>query len=125
MAVANAISMLAEGSLDDSMNAMEDVYAMEWAPLCSLETYNTVIDRMYSDQEDQMYWAGEFDQQQEYIRIYDIYLGLGNGTISITEAQLLLESMRDCCLIPWLQEDLLTLEWAWLEAADILSAAQA
>ena len=98
---------------------------MEWAPLCSLETYNVVIERMYSDQADQMYWAGEFDQQQEYVLVYAIYSGLANGTTSLSEAQLLLESIRDCHLIPWLQEDLLTLEWAWTEATGILSAAHA
>ena len=125
IAIADAISDLANGSLEGAMNALEGVHAMEWAPLCSLETYNVVIERMYSDQADQMYWAGEFGQQQEYVLVYAIYSGLANGTISLSEAQLMLESIRDCHLIPWLQEDLLTLEWAWTEATGVLSAVHA
>ena len=64
----------------------------------------------------------DFGQQQAYLDVYWVYLGLLNDALSDSEARLVLEDMRDNLLIPWLQEDLLTLEWAWTESAALLSA---
>ena len=92
---------------------------MDWAPVCSLETYELVMSWMINDE---MYWADDFDQQQAYLDVYWVYLGLLNEALSDSEARLVLEDMRDNLLIPWLQEDPLTLEWAWTESAALLSA---
>ncbi|MGB2825354.1 MAG: hypothetical protein WBC49_01785, partial [Thermoplasmata archaeon] len=54
--------------------------------------------------------------------VYWVYLGLTSETLTDRAAPLIREDMRDDLLIPWLQEDLLTLEWAWTESAALLSA---
>ena len=120
VAVKNAISALGSGSVNAVMNSLLGVHTMEWAPNCSPETYDCVMEMMYGDQSD-MYWAGEFDQQQAYVDVYGIYLGLGDGSLSNAEAQMLLEDILDGQLTPWLQEDILTIEQVWTDAADLLS----
>ncbi len=122
--VVGAISALMAESTDRAMGALEGVYTMEWAPLCSPETYSLVMASMYSDDPEQMYWAGEFDQQQAYVDVYWVYLGLQDESLSSCEALIVLEDMRDDLLIPWLQEDLITLDWAWTEASNRLAEIQ-
>ena len=123
-AVEIAISALMTGSVNEAMNALLSVRTMEWAPLCSPETYDLVMDYMYSDQFD-MYWADDHDQQQAYVDVYGIYLGIGDSSISSNEARTLLEDIRDDQLTPWLQEDVLMLEQVWTSGADLLSAVNA
>jgi len=113
----DAIADLSCGSTNNAIKALQGIYTMDWATLCSLETYDLVMSWMTSDE---MYWADDFDQQQAYLEVYWVYLGLLDETLSDSEAQLTLEDMRDNLLAPWLQDDLRTLEWAWAEAADIL-----
>ena len=117
----DAITDLSTGSTNNALAALQNIYTMDWAPLCSLETYELVMSWMINDE---MYWADDFDQQQAYLNVYWVYLGIQNETLSASEAQLILEDMRDDLLIPWLQEDLLTLEWAWTEASGILVSVQ-
>ena len=120
--LSDAISDLSSGSTNNAISALTGIYSMEWAPLCSPETYDLVMSWMVNDE---MYWADDYDQQQAYLDVYWVYLGLVDGTLPEAEAQGALEDMRDGLLIPWLQEDLLTMEWAWLEGADILAQATA
>ena len=118
----DAIDDLSSGSINNALIALQSIYTMDWAPLCSLETYELVMSWMINDE---MYWADDFDQQQAYLNVYWIYLGLQDETLTSSEAQLILEDMMDDLLIPWLQEDLLTLEWAWTEASNLLTEIQA
>ena len=120
--LSDAISDLSSGSTNNAISALRSIYTMEWGPLCSPETYDLVMSWMINDE---MYWGDDFDQQQAYLDVYWVYIGLVDGTMSDSEAQDALEDMRSGLLIPWLQEDLLTLEWAWLESADILAQAVA
>jgi hypothetical protein len=117
-----AISCLSSGSTNNALSALQGIYTMEWAPLCSLETYELLMSWMINEE---MYWADDFDQQQTYLNVYWIYIGLRDGTLSSTEARSILEEMIDTLLIPWLQEDLLTLEWAWAGATSLLTQVQA
>jgi Zn-dependent M28 family amino/carboxypeptidase len=119
--LSDAISDLSSGSANNALSALQGIYTMDWAPLCSLETYNLLMSWMINDE---MYWADDFDQQQEYLDVYWVYLGLVSETLTDSEAQDILEDMREDLLIPWLQEDLLTLEWAWMEATGILAQVQ-
>jgi len=119
--LSDAITDLSSGSTNNAISALQGIYTMDWAPLCSLETYELVMSWMIDDE---MYWADDFDQQQEYLDVYWVYLGLAGETLANHEAQSILEDMRDDLLIPWLQEDLLTLEWAWMEAAEVLAQVQ-
>ena len=124
VAVDDAVSALEMGSANAAMNALLSVHTMEWAPLCSPETYDYVMDIMYGDQTE-MYWAGEFDQQQAYVDVFGIYLGLNDESLSKGEAQTLLEDILDGQLTPWLQEDVLMLEQVWTNAAARLLAVNA
>lgn len=117
-----AISCLDSGSTNNAISALQGIYTMEWAPLCSPETYDLVMSWMINDE---MYWADDFDQQQAYLEVYWIYLGLLDETLTKSEAQSILEDMMDSLLIPWLQDDLDTLEWAWTEASLLLADVQA
>jgi len=117
----DAIAGLSSGSTNNAINALEGIYTMDWAPSCSLETYNLLMSWMINDE---MCWADDFDQQQGYLDVYWVYLGLINETLSSGEARLILQDMRDDLLIPWLQDDLLTLEWAWTEASGLLTEIQ-
>ena len=117
----DAITDLSSGSTNNALTALQSIYTMEWAPLCSPETYDLLMSWMINDN---MYWGDDFDQQQTYLNVYWIYLGLLDETLSDSEAQVILKDMRDDLLIPWLQEDLLTLEWAWTEASGILAHVQ-
>ena len=67
-----------------------------------------------------LYWGAEWDQQQAYVDVQGIYLGLRDGQMSKAEAQSALETIRSNELVPWIQEDLSTLESAWRQAADLL-----
>ncbi len=50
-------------------------------------------------------------------------MGLQDGTLSIEDTINALDEIRTTQLIPWLEEDLATLGWAWTEAANILESA--
>jgi len=118
-----AIAALArdKGRVNQALKALESVYSMEWGHLFSAEVYNTVMGWMINDS---MYWADDFDQQQAYVNVHSIYTGLKDGTLSKSDAITALDDIRNTQLIPWLEEDLTSLELAYMDAAEILSNAQ-
>jgi hypothetical protein len=63
-----------------------------------------------------------WDQQQRYVDVQGIYLRLRDGQVAIGAAKSALENIRSSRLIPWLREDLATLESAWSQAANILGS---
>ncbi len=103
-----------------AITALEKVYSMEWGRLFSPEVYYAVMAWMINDA---MYWADDFDQQQAYVDVHWIYMGLKDGALSTDDAINALENIKNTQLIPWLEEDLETLEWAWTNAAYILESA--
>ncbi len=119
-AINAALSALNRGRVANALTALETVYSMEWGRVCSPEAYNTIMSWMWNDV---MYWGGEWDQQQAYVNVHWIYLGLADGTLSIMDAKAALKEIKNTQLVPWLQEDLMTLENAWLDAAGMLEAA--
>jgi hypothetical protein len=118
-AAINALSK-GRGQIHTATKSLENVYTMEWGHLFSPEVYHGVMTSMINDA---MYWGDDFDQQQKYVDVYAIYMGLKAGTLSIPNAVSALNEIRINQLIPWLQEDLATLGWAWTTAASILNSA--
>ncbi|MDH5565419.1 MAG: M28 family metallopeptidase, partial [Myxococcales bacterium] len=102
------------GQVHTALGALEQVYTMEWGRLFSPETYHSVMDWMISDS---MYWGDDFDQQQAYVDVHAIHRGLKDGSLELPGAISALQEIRRTQLIPWLEEDLGTLAWAWKEAA--------
>jgi len=68
---------------------------------------------------DSMYWGDDFDQQQAYVDVHAIHRALESGG-DLAKAMAALEAIRQTQLIPWLEEDLGKLAWAWQEAAGTL-----
>ena len=119
-AINAALSALNRGRVNNALSALETVYSMEWGHLSSPEVYNTILSWMYNDE---LYWGGEWDQQQAYVNVHWIYVGLADGTMTPSDAKTALKEVKSSQLVPWLQEDLMTLESAWLEAAGMLAGA--
>ena len=119
-AINEALAALKRGRVQNALGALETVYSMEWGRVCSPEVYNTIMSWMWNDE---LYWGGEWDQQQAYVNVHWIYLGLKDGTMTIEDAKAALMDVKKTQLQPWLQEDLMTLESAWLEAAGMLASA--
>ena len=90
---------------------------MEWGRHFSRHTYLTLFDAMVNTF---MYWGDDFDQQQAYVDVQGIYLGLKDGSVTKADALRDLTWIRDAQLLPWFQEDLRTLAWAWTLAAAVL-----
>ncbi|HDP97064.1 MAG TPA: M28 family peptidase [Euryarchaeota archaeon] len=120
--VDSAIAALSrdKGRVNNAVKALESVYTMEWGHLFSPETYDTVMGWMINDC---MYWGDDFDQQQAYVDVHWIYTGLKDKTLSVSAAITALEEIRNTQLIPWLEEDLAMLEWAYMESAEVLEDA--
>ena len=118
-AVDAAIAALSAGPgrVRSALRALERVYSMEWGHRFSPETYGATLDGMSSDP---MYWGDDFDQQQRYVDVHGIYLGLRDGTLSAAAARQELRQIRRAQLLPWLKEDLGTLRTAWSDAAATL-----
>lgn len=117
--VNDALSALNKGRTELALSALEKVYTMEWGKLFSRETYRVVMGWMINDK---MYWGAVWDQQQAYIDVQWIYLGLKDGSITNACALAALKDIRDGELMPWLLEDLDTLEGAYILAARMLPA---
>ncbi|MDH4122704.1 MAG: M28 family peptidase [Thermoplasmata archaeon] len=109
-----------KGRVNNAMKALESVYTMEWGHLFSPETYETVMGWMINDE---MYWGDDFDQQQMYVDVHWIYMGLKDKSLSVNDAIDALNDIKNTQLIPWLEEDLVALAWAWGEASMVLDAA--
>ena len=118
-AINTAIVALSGGDMQTALEALETVYGMEWGHLCSNVTYNFILSWMYNDQR---YWGAEWDQAQAYVNVLWIYDGLKNNTLNPADAQVALKNVNATELVPWLLEDLMNLECAWLEVACTLSA---
>ena len=118
--VSSAITALHRNRIGSALVALEGVYTMEWGRHFSRHTYLTLFDGMLNTY---MYWGDDFDQQQAYVDVQGIYLGLKDGSVSKAAALADLTWIRDAQLLPWFQEDLRTLVWAWSRAAAVLDAA--
>lgn len=118
--VDSAIKWLGRDNMMQATLSLESVYTMEWGKYFSRPTYVKTFDDMVNAY---MYWGDDFDQQQMYVDVHGIYLGLKSGSMSKADAIDQLTWIRDNQLEPWFAEDIATLEWAWSEAASILDAA--
>jgi|GEM_PF-1006938 len=117
----SAISALQRGRISNALKALEKVYSMEWGHYFSRDTYLTVMDGMM---ETDLYWGAEWDQQQKYVDVQGVYHELKDGQITTSNAKSALENIRSQQLVPWLREDLSTLESAWNQATDVLGSSQ-
>lgn len=117
--VNDAIKALNRGRVNLAVSALESVYTMEWGKLFGRGTYLDVMGWMINDE---MYWGAVWDQQQAYVDVHWIYLGLKDGSLSKTDAAAALQDIKSCQLMPWLEEDLATLEMAYVSAAAELAA---
>ena len=117
--VNQAITVLSKNQVGNAISALSKVYTMEWGKYYSREVYLTLLDNMINCF---MYWGDDFDQQQAYVDVQGIYLGLSDGSMSKTTAITALKSIRDSQLIPWFETDLKALQSAWTQATGILDA---
>lgn len=118
-AINSALAALSKGRTASALGALETVYDMEWGHLCSNATYNWVVAAMYNNV---MYWGGEWDQQQAYVNVLWIYNGLKDGTLSSARASAVLNDIKTTQLDPWLLQDLVDLQSAWLSTTNTLGA---
>jgi hypothetical protein len=117
--VNSAIDALNRGRTSNAMAALGNVYSMEWGKYFSRGAY---LDTFNNMQNAFMYWGDDFDQQQAYVDVHWIYLGLKDGSVSNQAALNALKSIRDGQLIPWFEADLSVQAWAWTQSAGILDA---
>jgi hypothetical protein len=118
--VASALNWLQKSNEANAMKSLESVYTMEWGKYYSRETYVRTLDDMVNVY---MYWGAVFDQQQIYVDVQGIYLGLKAGTMTDVEAIGQLTSIADDQLVPWYAEDIGTLDQGWSDASAILAEA--
>jgi hypothetical protein len=116
-AINTALAALSKGRTAKALSALEIVYDMEWGHLVTNATYNWILDSMYNDV---MYWGGEWDQQQAYVSVLWIYNGLKDGTLSDAGASAALNGIKTTQLDPWLLQDLVDLQTAWLSVTSTL-----
>jgi hypothetical protein len=115
--VNQAITQLSKNQVGNAVSALGYVYTMEWGKYYSREVYLTILDDMVGCF---MYWGDDFDQQQAYVDVQGIYLGLKDGSMSRTTALNALTSIRDTQLIPWFETDLSAMKSAWSSATGII-----
>ncbi len=113
----SAVSALQRGRTANALKALESVYGNDWGHRFSRPTYLAIMESMMQTD---LYWGGAWDQQQAYVDVQGIYLGLESGQITTRSAQSALETIRSQQLVPWLRADLETLRSAWSRAAGIL-----
>lgn len=117
-----AIGKLTRNQVGGALASLESVYTMEWGKYFSRETYVETYDSMVYGY---MYWGDDYDQQQMYVDVQGIYLGLKDGSMTRTDALGQLTAIRDGQLVPWFDADLATMGWAWSQGAAILADAVA
>lgn len=117
--VNSAITALGKGQIANAMTALGSVYTMEWGKYFDREAYLDTFNNMMNTF---MYWGDDFDQQQAYVDVHWIYLGLKYGSLAGSDALNALTSIRDNQLIPWFEADLDVQAWAWTTSAGILDA---
>jgi hypothetical protein len=119
LAVSSALHHLDGGDVNSAVTALASVRTMEWGIYCSREAYLDVYAQMmYCEQ----YWGGDFDQAQAYVDIQGVYLGLKDGSMTADEAAGQLSWVIDVQLLPWLAEDVQSLEREWANSAEPLEA---
>jgi hypothetical protein len=115
-----AVNWLKKNQESNALKSLESVYTMEWGKFYSRATYVRTLDDMMNVF---MYWGAVFDQQQKYVDVQGIYLGLKDGSMTKADAISQLTSIKDNLLVPWYAEDVGTLDWAWSEGSAILAGA--
>jgi hypothetical protein len=118
-AVTAAILSLENGQVDAATTALEGVRGMEWGMYCGRQAFIDVYAQMMYCF---MYWGDDFDQAQAYVDVQGVYLGLRDGSMSVEEALTELGCVLQDQLEPWFEEDVLTLEREWTNAASPLEA---
>lgn len=118
--VSAAVNWLTKNQESNALKSLESVYTMEWGKYYSRATYVRTYDDMMNVF---MYWGAAFDQQQKYVDVQGIYLGLKDGSMTQSDALSQLTSIMDNQLVPWYAEDIGTLNWAWSSGSAILSGA--
>ena len=111
--------MLSKGQVGNAIAALSNVMTMQWGKYFSEQVYQDEMDSM---DECFMYWGDDFDQQQAYIDVHWIYLGLMDGSVTKSTALDALKDIKNTQLVPWIEADLSTLVWAWGDAAAVLDA---
>jgi hypothetical protein len=115
-----AVNWLKKNQESNALKSLESVYTMEWGKFYSRETYVRTLDDMVNVF---MYWGDDFDQQQKYVDVQGIYLGLKDGSMTRADAISQLTWIVNNQLVPWYAEDVGTLEWAWSDSSAILAGA--
>jgi len=115
--VNRAILALSKGQTGNALAALENVYTMEWGRYYSRETFTELLREMMDVY---LYWGGDFQQQQSYVDVQGIYLGLKGGSLSTPVALTDLRAIADHQLTPWLIGDLEVMQRAWLGAVEIM-----
>ncbi len=116
--VNKALAALEKGQTGNALAALENVYTMEWGRYYSRATFQELLREMMDEP---LYWGGAFQQQQSYVDVQGIYLGLKDGSLSVGAARAELRGIADSQLTPWLMGDLQVLRAAYTEGADILA----
>ncbi len=117
-----AIAALEKGQTGIATVTLESVYTMDWGKYFSRAVYVSIYDQMMPGTS-YMYWGGDFDQQQKYIDVQGVYLGLKDGSLSDAGALATLTSIRSSQLVPWYETALGAQASAWTSGAGILDAA--
>ncbi len=117
--VNRAIGALAKRQVGNAVAALENVYTMEWGKYYNRDTYLEILREMMDVD---MYWGADFGQQQLYVDVQGVYLGLKDGTMSTSAALAALRGIANDQLTPWLQGDLAELESAYTAGGEILAA---
>ncbi len=117
-AVNKAITVLSKGQVGNALVALEGVYTMEWGKYYSRGTFLELLREMMDVD---LYWGADFGQQQSYVDVQGIYLGLKDGSLSKAAALTQLHGIAESQLTPWLVGDLGLLQSAYTEAAGILT----
>jgi hypothetical protein len=118
--VTAAVNWLKKNQESNALKSLESVYTMEWGKVYSRETYVRTFNDMMNVY---MYWGAAFDQQQKYVDVQGVYLGLKAGSMTNADAISQLTWIVNNQLVPWYAEDIGTLDWAWSEGSAILAGA--
>jgi hypothetical protein len=117
--VNSAIAALNKGQTGNAVTALSSVYTMEWGKSFSRQIYLQILHDMMDVS---WYWGADFDQQQRYVDVQGVYLGLKDGTMLKDVALSQLETTKNT-LTQWYEADLQVQAWAWTLGAGILDAA--
>lgn len=118
--VNRAIGALSKNQVGNAVAALENVYTMEWGRYYSRATFLELLREMMDVS---LYWGAEFGQQQSYVDVQGVYLGLRDGTMSTSDALADLRGIVSGQLTPWLVGDLNELSSAYVAGGGILRTA--